>query len=544
MKSVLDFFFQTLKNNYNSEKLKIIQTHASYLVILKPFVYKIKKNVNFGFLDFSSLEKRFYFSLKEIYLNQRLCKNLYINLSCIRKENNNISINPIFENKEIDEQLIKNYKDTYIKILNKFDSDIEFAIKMNFIEDRHFIKNQKINFEILQEISKKLFLFYDSTKITRKDNIKDTILNNLKDCKQFIYITLPKLMYRFIYKFNIFYFRKYFNKIKKRSLENWVRDCHGDLHLEHIIYDGNTLCIYDCIEFNDDFRQIDIANDVAFLCMDLEFYGYYRESYFLTKQFFKKYNNYDFIFLQDLYRCYRAFVRGKVYSLKILDKDINEQEKEKSKVLASQYFKLSFLYAIKDIHPTIFVFMGRIGSGKSTIARKFSEFLELDIFSSDAIRKSFFNLPLYEKTPENLKFRVYTKFITEMVYKTMIEKAIESSLKKGLSILDGTFANKYLRNLVLFRAFEENIKIIFIEIDTKKEIIIERLKKRKFSSNEVSDAGLEEFLSFYDFYEPPQEIPINQKIQIKIIKERSIETIFQYILKKIILHRFQYKHPY
>jgi len=531
-----------------SAKIEIKQTHASYIFIVEPYVYKIKKNVNYGFLDFSTLEKRFFYCWEEIRLNRRLCKDLYINLVLIQFDliHNNVEFKEIFTNEELDSLSNLDYKKKFNYIINNLDSnlEVEFAIKMHYIKEQYFLKNQSITFNKLKMIADLLIEFYNNTLTLKEDYSKKNIIENLKDCKDFIDEIIPYNMYRIIKKFNEIYFKKFNYKFYKRIREGWIKDCHGDLHLEHIIIKNQKICIYDCIEFNKEFREIDIANDIAFLCMDLEFYGYYRESYYFIKLFYRNYYNYDLIFLQDLYRSYRAFVRGKIYSLRSKQKTLTKEEQIESKELARKYFNLSFKYTIKDIHPTIFVFMGRIGSGKSTLAKKFAEFIDVKIYSSDVIRKSIFNLPLYKKTPEELKSIVYSKTITNIVYTKMIENAIESALKDGLSILDGTFATRYLRNLVYFRAFEENIKLIFIEIDPKKEIILKRLENRMNSKKEVSDAGIEEFINFYDYYDPPNEIPLNQKIYIKILKERDIELVFNYLLKKILIHRFIYKHPY
>ncbi|GIX40557.1 MAG: aminoglycoside phosphotransferase [Leptospiraceae bacterium] len=545
-------FFQELSKSENyphkPDKVEIKQTHASYIFIVKPYVFKIKKNVNFGFLDFSDLRKRFYYCIEEIKLNQRLCKELYINLVILYydKNNKNVIFQDIFTNDNKDLTKI-DYDKVFHSIIQNINSDsteIEFAIKMHYIEDKYFLKNQSITIKKLEFIAEKLIHFYNNLQPLNEDYSKKNIIENLEDCKNFINLTIPDIMYRLIKKFNEYYFKKYHYKLQKRIKDGWIKDCHGDLHLEHIIVKNNSICIYDCIEFNKEFRHIDIANDIAFLCMDLEFYGYYRESFYFIKYFYKKIYNYDMIFLQDLYRCYRAFVRGKVYSLKSLQKQISEEEKNDSIYLARKYFNLSFKYALTDIHPTIVVFMGRIGSGKSTLARKFADFLNINIYSSDVIRKSLFGLPLYERTPEHLKSIVYSKLITYIVYNKMIENAIKSSLKDGIAVIDGTFATRSLRNIALFRSFEENIKILFIEVETQKEIIIERLKKRQNSKEEVSDAGIEEFLSFYDKYEPPLEIPINHKIKIKIQKEWNIDKLFNYMLRKILIHRFSYKHIY
>lgn len=537
---------------HKPENIQLLQTHASYVFIAKPYVYKIKKPVQLGFLDFSSLKKRFFYSLQEIQLNMRLCEKLYIGLVRIVFDQ---SINKFtIEHLKSSDEIVNIPPQEFDELFSTFSLEntlekntnisVEFAIKMYYIEDKYFLKNQNITYDILQKITDKLVFFYQSLPSLQNDYSKKNIFENLKDCEIFVNDILPFLMYRFIKKFKELYFKKYNYKLLKRIQDGWIKNCHGDLHLEHIINYNDSICIYDCIEFNHEFREIDIANDIAFLCMDLEFHGYYHESYNLIKMFFRKFDNYDLIFLQDLYRSYRAFVRGKVYSIKSKQEGISTEEWKESRELARKYFNLSFLYALKGIHPTLLVFMGRIGSGKSTLARKFASLINANVYSSDVTRKTFFNLPLYERTPDHLKEKVYSSLITMLVYKKIVNDGIHDSLKHGIGIVDGVFAFRVLRNIALFRAFEENVKVIFIEIAPEKELILKRLEKRQLADNEVSDAGIKEFIDFYDLYEPPNEIPKNQKITIKIKKDRDIDTILSFLLKKILIHRFQYKYNY
>lgn len=525
------------------ENRKFLQTHASIIILERPDVYKIKKEVNFGFLDFSTREKRLYYSILEIQLNQRLCNGLYQSIVAIYIKQNSIYFEPVLSSEEILNIKENKIQNIIENLLKNFDSNIEFGIKMNYIEEEFFLKNQNIDFYKLEKIANHLIKFYDSIEIYNKSFIKEAIEENILQVQKFIGETIDLNTFRLIKKFNQFYLKKYANILQARIKNNWIRNCHGDLHLEHIIYKKDSICIYDCIEFNEQFRYIDVANDIAFFCMDLEFYGYYRESYYFIKLFYKKYYDYFLIFLQDFYRSYRAYVRGKVYSLKSISDTISKEEKKESIFLAKRYFSLSLQYALKDIHPTVFIFMGRIGSGKSTYANSFSSLFGVNVFSSDIIRKKLFAISPYEKTPENLKPIMYSKFITFIVYQKMIQDSIQSALRNGIAVLDATFATRSLRNLAIFKYFEENIKVIFIEIQVKKEIVIERLKNRVFE-NQPSDAGVEEFLNFYENYQPPFEIPENQKIVIKINKDYSKEKVFNYILKKILIHRFLYKHYY
>jgi hypothetical protein len=129
----------------------------------------------------------------------------------------------------------------------------------------------------------------------------------------------------------------------KRVKEGRIRDCHGDLHAAHICF-SDGICIYDCIEFNDRFRYSDVASEVAFLAMDLDRYHHADLSQHLVNAYVELNHDEELLDLLDFYKCYRAYVRGKVESFKLDDLYISEEEKAGALAIAKSYFDLVEMY--------------------------------------------------------------------------------------------------------------------------------------------------------------------------------------------------------
>jgi len=312
-------------------KIELIQTHISFVFLTENFVYKVKKAVNFGFLDFSTLEKRRSFCEKELELNRRLCPEIYLEV---------VSIN----------------KSDIIKIKGTGEA-VEYALKMKRLPQEKImtvlLKENKVNNKTIGEIAKKIAQFHSKVQTSNEINaygslkiIKTNWDENFSQTQKYVNKTIPADNYQFIQsRVNIF-MEKNRSLFENRITTGKIRDCHGDLHSGNIFI-TDKICIFDAIEFNDRFRYSDVASDVAFLAMDLDFQqrpdlsGYFIERYMAYSK--------DLQLTQVLafYKCYRAYVRGKVISFKLDDPQVSSMEKAAAIKEAQAYFKLAADYAKK-----------------------------------------------------------------------------------------------------------------------------------------------------------------------------------------------------
>ena len=256
---LLAFLLEPRSYSHRPERVRLAQTHASYLLLAAPYVYKVKKPVNFGFLDFSTLENRRYFSKREIILNRRLCPRIYLGVVPISLNEGRLVFGP-------------------------GDEVVEYAVKMRKLQDRYFmlrlLKRDHVGTEDLDRVVLTLKTFYEAQTPTKEvtawgeiEKLKISTEENFRQTETFIGCTISRPALETICLYTGNFYTRNAELFDSRIRQQWIRDCHGDLHLEHIHLAPKTLSIYDCIEFNDRFRYIDVANDVAFLAMDFDYQG-------------------------------------------------------------------------------------------------------------------------------------------------------------------------------------------------------------------------------------------------------------------------------
>ncbi|MBI3813582.1 MAG: hypothetical protein HY279_03825 [Nitrospinae bacterium] len=312
------------------ERVYMLQTHISYLFISGEYVYKVKKPVNFGFINYSTIEKRKFYCEQEIRLNSRLSPEIYLGISHIVSDKGILSLNG---KGEIEEYAVR---------MKRLPEDM--------MMDRMLL-NKKVDRTIIRDIADKLARFHKAAdaneEICRFGDI-ETILKNVNEnflqTEKYIGVSLSREEYDFIKDFSIGFIEGNKALFKKRGDEKRIRDCHGDLRAEHICL-SDKIYIFDCIEFNDRFRYGDVASEAAFLAMDLDFFGEKGLSKYFVDTYIELSGDRDINTLIGFYKCYRAYVRGKVESFKFDETEVSSEEKEASLNLAKRHFQLSFSYA-------------------------------------------------------------------------------------------------------------------------------------------------------------------------------------------------------
>jgi uncharacterized protein len=309
-------------------KVELVQTQISYVLLAGEYVYKIKKPVDMGFLDYTTLEKRLYYCKKEIELNQRLSKDVYLGVVPITKEKSWI-IGGKGEAKEYAVKMRRLPQDAMMDVL---------------------LKQNKVTPEMVQQVAAILVNFHKraatNEEITRLGGIEAVIQNtseNFSQTEKYFGIIIEPETYQRIKTYTEDFIKANRPLFLKRMAEGKVRDGHGDLHAAHIcFYQG--ICIYDCIEFIDRLRYTDVAADIAFLAMDLDHYGRLDLSHIFINTYVNRSGDKELLKLLNFYKCYRAYVRGKVGCFQYDDKYISAGEKEKIAANARSYFKLAESY--------------------------------------------------------------------------------------------------------------------------------------------------------------------------------------------------------
>jgi aminoglycoside phosphotransferase family enzyme/predicted kinase len=471
-------------------EVRVIQTHISWVFIASPFVFKVKKPVNLGFLDFSTLEKRRYFCQREVDLNRRLCPEIYLGVVPIYKTASGFSF-------EADAEIA------------------EYAVKMRELQHGCFLnellEKDRVGEKEIERVISRLHRFYESETPAPEieqwgapEKLKISTDENFAQVEPFIGKTISAAAFEAIRHYTNEFYVTNENVFRERIRQHRIRDCHGDLHLDHIHLTPERLSIFDCIEFNERFRFIDIANDLAFLAMDFDSEGRSDLANLFLQTAACEFHDGGLLKIADFYKCYRAFVRGKVESIQAAEPETEKPEEHEK--LAARYFRLALRYAVAGSEALVLVLMGQIGTGKTTIARELGRELDWPVFSSDEIRKTLAGVSLTKRTPERRHAEVYSPQMTQRTYSKLVDDGLAALKTNAGVILDATFATRALRRSLCEECKKANVRLRVVEINADPATIRSRLKARDQSAAEISDARLEDLEKLSATYEPPSEL--------------------------------------
>ncbi len=315
-----------------TERVELSQTQMSFVFLTDDYVYKVKKPVNLGYLDYTTLDKRQFYCQQELTLNRRLCPEVYL------------GVVPIIQDK-------------YSTFIERQGEVIEYAVKMRRLPQEAMmdtlLAHNQVSPEMLNSIAQKLVQFHrkaatnaDISAFGSLDTIRQNTDENFSQTEKYIGNTISQTQHQRIKDYTDRVLKENAHLFHKRVADSRIRDCHGDLHAAHICL-INGICIYDCIEFNDRFRYCDVASEVAFLAMDLDHYGRADLSRIFVSDYVSLSQDREITELLNFYLCYRAYVRGKVNCFKLDDPHVPEAEKTGVSATAKSYFKLAESYIPK-----------------------------------------------------------------------------------------------------------------------------------------------------------------------------------------------------
>ena len=314
---------------HNPQNVELVQTQMSFLFLTGDYVYKVKKPVDLGYLDYTTLEKRRFFCQQEIELNRRLCPEIYLEVVPIVSSRGQIHLGGEGE-------------------------IIEYAVKMKQLPGERMMDKllplDLVTGEMLARVAEKLAEFHSKAATSpeisaygKLDAIMVNTTENFTQTEKYMDISIPSQKYHRIKAYTDNFAKSNESLFNKRVEDGRIRDCHGDLHAAHVcLSDG--IYIYDCIEFNDRFRYGDVASEVAFLAMDLDRFERADLSHAFVNAYVRISQDNELLQILNFYKCYRAYVRGKVASFMLDDPHISEEEKASALAAARRYFKLAESY--------------------------------------------------------------------------------------------------------------------------------------------------------------------------------------------------------
>jgi aminoglycoside phosphotransferase family enzyme/predicted kinase len=461
------------------ERVTHTETHISHLFFAGDLVFKIKKAVRFSFLDYSTVALRRFFLNEELRLNRRLAPSVYL------------GVMPI----SLDESGWR---------LGGWAEPAEYALVMRRLPERRMLpfllETRQLTPKLMRELAEVLAKFHGQAERVYVTAAEDYVRRvqkpwheNFTDLEPFTGKLVDVETFRILKGFGARFFERCRDMLVRRAAEGWVRDVHGDLHCEHVCFAPEGVQIFDCIEFNSDLRCCDLASEIAFLLMDLEFRG----GKPLVRPFLARYRELledpDLPQLLPFFSCYRALVRGKVHALR-------GRESE-----AARYLRFAARYSWLEHKPFLVMVCGLTGSGKSTLARELGERLDMPVFSSDAVRKAMAEGPGNHRDP--YETGLYTPAVTERVYRRLTREA-EKSIREGSgAILDATFIERSKREKIVRAAAKTKTPLFVIECRAVDETTEKRLAQRAAEGKGLSDGRWEIYIKQKAAYKPMEEFP-------------------------------------
>ncbi len=468
-----------------TRKVQHLQTHISHIFITDDYVYKVKKPVNFGFLDFTTLDKRYFYCNEELRLNRRLSPDIYLDVV------------PLYQNNE------------GMFSFSESGNLAEYAVKMKRMPEERMMSRLldqgKVTESEIDIIASKVAMFHKEAaqgscidQFGTVEAIRLNWLENLQQTEKFRGRTISEKEHLLIKEKSLYWLKKNAGLFEQRIKGGFIRECDGDLHSENICIDDN-IHIFDCIEFNEKFRYGDTAADIAFLAMDLENHGRRELAERFIEQYQKQSSDSTLQQVLPLYLANRAFIRGKVVSLQLDDPLINDKDKAVARAKAARFFRLAKGYLIRTELPKImFITCGPTGCGKSSLAAELAFQLGIDHFSSDLERKKLAGLMPTERNSD-----IYTAYWNQATYNQLF-KLSQNSFSKGKSnIVDATFRNRFERERFIRLADSNGALPVILYPDYSTDIVKQRLELREAEANSISDGTWQIYLKQISEFEEP-----------------------------------------
>jgi len=451
------------------EPIDVIQTHISYVVLTGLFAYKVKKDVRLPFLDFSTLEARRHFVAEELRLNRAFAPELYIGTLPITMDGSGYRLDGEGEPVE------------WVLKMREFPGDSLWSKR--FERDELTLTDMLRLGTRLAELHEAADHDAEIARFGDPDRVARVAEDNFTETEQFVgTIQEPSMLAR-TRALTRDFIATHRDLLIARQREGRIRACHGDLHLRNVCTLDGEVCLFDCIEFNAEFRNIDTLYDVAFMVVDLEYRNRPDLAYAFLNAYLERSGDYRGAALLPLYASMRAYVRAKVYSFQAIDSHLPERERAAAEEKARAFYTLAWCYT-RSRSPEIWVVCGLSGSGKSTVGAWLAQQLGAVHLRSDAIRKHAAGVPLDARAPK----RVYSRARSKETYAAMTDIALFLAGFGLPVVMDAKFDRYADREELRALIGAKGIALRMVSCEAPQSLLRYRIARRR---SDVSDANLE-----------------------------------------------------
>ena len=449
----------------------IVETHISWVLLTGLYAYKIKKPVNFGFLDFSTLEKRRFFCHEEIRLNRRLAPDLYLDVIPITGHHGQPEMGGAGE-------------------------AIEYAVKMRQFPAGLTLSELalygQLNVDEIDQVTDIVADFHDviekadaASSYGHSEGIKHWFDENFDHIRPLLVDNQQKQQLQALETWGNNEWKSKAALMQRRREQGFIRECHGDLHLSNMTLINGQVTLFDCIEFNPQLRWIDVVSETAFLVIDLINVGYEHYAFRLLNHYLQHAGDYQGLALLRYYLVYRALVCAKVSLLRNAQQ---QNEADFNQVILKYTGFANLAERFTQTPPVALIIThGYSCSGKSTYSDQLAEKMGALQIRSDIERKRLFGYQAQADTGSGIDDGLYTKEASRKTYQHLADCA-KQVIEAGFSaIVDATFLKTEQRKRFKKLAIEVGVKFIIIDFQASDEALKRRVTQRE---NDVSEATL------------------------------------------------------
>ncbi len=471
--------------------IELHQTHTSYVLLVGEFAYKVRKATRFAFIDCSTATRRLALCRREFELNRRLAPDVYLAVVAIGQSGGRFFL---------------------IQTTNSPTDAIEFAVKMHRLPEHRrldfLIKSQAATADNIKQIADTVGNFHAVTPNTHSwdygaaASIWRMTIGNLTEIEQLgppvpLLVKIAQLE-----SYSRRYIAAHWELFNDRARSGHVHEGHGDLRADAIYLTPGGIRIIDCLEFDERLRYVDLANEVAFLAMDVDRLGRPELSQELVAHFA---HDQDLTVLMRFYQSYRATVRAKIELLRSRQSDCATDDQQSGLAAATQLLDLAINYSAGP--KVLLIVCGASGTGKSTLAAMLGEHLDLAVFSSDLIRKRLMGIEQNTRATAPYNQGIYAPEVSIRVYDSLLSEARRTLNMGEGAILDATFSQRSQRQLITRSAQQAGVRPLFIECRASPTTVVQRLLRRQQDGQQISDANVATYLSQIKDFEPIDELP-------------------------------------